>query len=126
MVGRMKTVKLTPEVFEDARGKISTFYPADAIVEYNLLETKQGDHRGYHYHPHFDEYMLVVDGCCRFSEHDGVTESINLNTGDSLYIPSGVAHSFVAITDLKFISLLTQRWNDSIPPIVKISDDQPI
>ena len=37
-----------PEVFEDHRGVIKSFYPDNAIVEYNLMITKQGDQRGYH------------------------------------------------------------------------------
>ena len=34
----------------------------EPIVEYNLLFFKPGKTRGFHYHPHFIEYLLCVDG----------------------------------------------------------------
>jgi len=115
---------LEADLFEDHRGTIRSFYPDENIVEYNLMITKQGDARGYHYHPHFIEYMLIVEGECLFKEYteDGVAEE-TLTVGDSIRIPVGVAHTFIALTDFKFVSMLTQRWNDSNPPIVKIDEN---
>lgn len=120
----MKYVKLLePELFEDHRGTIRSFYPDEHIVEWNLMITKEGDARGYHYHPHFTEYMTVVDGVCLFKEYDGdeVNEQV-LQTGDSICIPKFTPHTFIALTDFKFVSLLTKRWHDSNPPIVKIDE----
>ena len=114
---------MDPEVFEDHRGVITSFYPNDAIVEYNLMITKQGDQRGYHFHPHFDEYMLVVDGICEFTEYNKKgNNTVTLNVGDSIHIPTGTAHTFTALTDFKFVSMLTKRWHDSDPPIIKVDE----
>ena len=114
---------VNPEVFEDHRGVIKSFYPDDAIVEYNLMITKQGDQRGYHFHPHFDEYMLVVDGICEFTEYNKKgNNTVTLNVGDSIHIPTGTAHTFTALTDFKFVSMLTKRWHDSDPPIIKVDE----
>ena len=112
---------MMPDVFEDHRGTIRSYFPDENIVEYNLMITKQGDARGYHYHPHFIEYMLIVEGECLFKEYNGdeVYERI-LQVGDSIRIPIGVAHTFIALTDFKFVSMLTKRWNNSHPPIIKI------
>ena len=110
---------LTAELFEDRRGTIRSFYPDDNIVEYNFLITKQGGARGYHYHPHFDEYMIIVDGKCLFREYSDTIHEIELTTGDSIRIPKGTRHTFIALTDFKFVSMLTKRWHDSNPPIVK-------
>lgn len=83
--------------------------------------TKKGDARGYHYHPHFIEYMLIVEGECLFKEYDnGNVSEIILKVGDSIKIPIGTAHTFIALTDFKFVSMLTKRWNDSNPPIIKV------
>lgn len=114
---------LEAELFEDHRGTIRSFYPDDNIVEYNLMITKQGDARGYHYHPHFDEYMVIVDGECLFKEYSDTIHEIVLTTGDSIRIPIGTAHTFIALTDFKFVSMLTKRWHDSNPPIVKVDED---
>jgi quercetin dioxygenase-like cupin family protein len=111
---------MKPDVFTDSRGTIQSFYPDENIVEYNLMITNKGDERGYHYHPHFVEYMLVVEGECLFKEYsDKVYETV-LTVGDSIRIPKHTPHTFVALTDFKFVSMLTQRWDDSHPPIIKV------
>ena len=113
---------LKPDVFEDHRGIIRSFCPDENIVEWNLMITKKGDARGYHYHPHFVEYMTVVEGECLFKEYSDEIHEHVLQVGDSIRIPIGTAHTFIALTDFKFVSLLTKRWNDSEPPIVKIDE----
>jgi quercetin dioxygenase-like cupin family protein len=118
---------LTPDVFEDHRGIIRSYYPDENIVEWNLMITKKGDARGYHYHPHFNEYMTIVQGECLFKEYSDEIHEHVLHVGDSIRIPIGTAHTFIALTDFKFVSLLTKRWNDSNPPIVKVDEHgQPV
>jgi len=120
----MKCQFMKAEVFADTRGVIRSFYPDEALVEYNLMTIKQGSSRGFHYHPHFNEYMIVVHGKCiftEFSNNDSWTHT--LTTGDSIKIPIGVAHSFEATENMKFVSMLTKRWHDSMPPIVKVDKD---
>lgn len=112
---------MNPDIFADSRGTIRSFFPEENLVEYNLMITKKGDARGYHYHPHFIEYMLIVEGECLFKEYDnGNVSEIILKVGDSIKIPIGTAHTFIALTDFKFVSMLTKRWNDSNPPIIKV------
>jgi dTDP-4-dehydrorhamnose 3,5-epimerase-like enzyme len=117
-----KCTLLTPEIYEDSRGIIRSFYPDENIVEYNLMITKKGDARGYHYHPHFNEYMIIVEGECLFKEYDAEIHEHILIVGDSIRIPVDTAHTFIALTDFKFVSLLTRRWHDSNPPIVKVDE----
>lgn len=122
----MKTKLFPAEIFEDHRGVIRSFpLESDCIVEYNLMITKQDSYRGFHFHPHFDEFMLVVDGSCEFTEfsEDGDHHRLVLETGDSIHIPANTSHAFRALVDFKFVSMLTQRWRDSDPPIVKVDDD---
>lgn len=117
----IKCKLMTPDVFTDSRGTIRSFFPEEDLVEYNLMITNKGDERGYHYHPHFIEYMLIVEGECLFKEYadDEISECV-LNVGDSIRIPIGVAHTFTAMTDFKFVSMLTKRWDHSNPPIIKV------
>ena len=121
----MKTQIMSPVVFKDHRGSILSFPTEDNIVEYNLMITRQGDQRGFHYHPEFHEYMIVVEGECEFTEFSstGDHHRVILKTGDSIRIPIGTAHTFTALTDFKFVSMLTKQWEKSNPPIVKVDED---
>jgi len=123
-----KCTQLVPEIFEDHRGTIRSFYPDENVVEWNLMITKKDDVRGYHYHPEFVEYMTVVEGSCMFYEFsNGKKYVCELETGDSIRIPIGTPHAFTALQDFKFVSLLTKKWNDSNPPIIKVdADGKPI
>ena len=117
----MKTILLDSDIFEDHRGIIYSYYPDEKIVEYNLMVTKKGDERGYHYHPEFNEFMMVVNGECIYTEWlDDGEDKIHLKTGMSIKIPIGTAHTFTALTDFKFVSMLTKLWHSSNPPIIKI------
>ena len=46
----------------DGRGGIFTYYPDDPIVEWNLLFTRAGESRGFHFHKEFDESSWLVFG----------------------------------------------------------------
>ena len=118
-----KCTILNSDTFEDHRGTVFSYYDFDEkFVEYNLMITKKGDKRGFHYHPEFTEYMMVVEGTCLFREYaDEITE-ITLNVGDSIRIPQGTPHTFIALTDYKFVSMLTKKWIDCNPPIIKVDD----
>ena len=50
------------ETIKDGRGGIFTWIPKEPIVEFNMLYFNPGKVRGFHFHPHFIEYLLVVDG----------------------------------------------------------------
>ena len=50
------------ETIRDGRGGIFTWIPKEPIVEFNMLYFNPGKVRGFHFHPHFIEYLLVVDG----------------------------------------------------------------
>ena len=123
-----KTEMVSADIFEDDRGTIFSFPIDDNLTEYNLMVTKKGDERGYHYHPEFNEYMMVVSGSCEYTEFSsGEDITVRLDVGDSIRIPINTAHTFIALTDFKFVSLLTKRWNDSNPPIVKVDEHgQPV
>jgi quercetin dioxygenase-like cupin family protein len=109
---------MTPTVFGDPRGTIQSFFPDDHIVEYNLLTTLQGNERGYHYHPEFVEYIMVVDGVCNFTEYGDSCEYTTV-----LRVPAYLPHSFKAVTDLRFVSMLTKRWDDCDVPLVTIRNN---
>ena len=54
--------KCNLETVRDGRGGIFTWLPEEPLLEFNMLYFNAGKVRGFHYHPHFVEYLLVVDG----------------------------------------------------------------
>lgn len=109
----------------DGRGGIFTYYPKDPVVEWNLLFTRSGESRGFHYHKEFDEYILIASGHGAYLElHDDGSETfVKVAAGDCLHFPIGTRHTLHAITDIRMVALLTKRWNDCVEPLTRI--DQP-
>lgn len=113
---------LTPTLHEDERGSITTFLPHEPLSEYNLVIVRGGTVRGMHYHPHFIEYLLFVSGKGTLRSQDvrgGPVALTDIYPGLSTRAIPGVAHAIFADEDVTAIALLTRRWRDSDPPIVK-------
>ena len=122
----MKIEVLNPscniETIRDGRGGIFTWLPKDPLVEFNLLYFRPGKTRGHHFHPEFNEYFLVVEGSgvmvTRDSD-DAPEELIKMSRGACVRTPKGVSHAFFAITAVTAISLLSKKWDDCHPPIIR-------
>ncbi|MBU2576888.1 MAG: cupin domain-containing protein [Nanoarchaeota archaeon] len=121
----MKIEKLNPDcnlnTIKDGRGGIFTFIPKDPIVEFNHLYIKAAKIRGNHFHPEFDEYLLIVSGSgviVTKDSPDSKEEFIYLSRGDCVYTPKNTPHVFYAITDCEAVAMLTKKWDDCNPPIV--------
>lgn len=117
-------MKLKPEcnlsTVRDGRGGIFTFYPSKPVVEWNFQFINKNTIRGNHYHPEFDEYYLFTDGngVVVSKDKDGKEEFIYVGPGDCVYIPQGENHVTYAITDIKYVTFLTKKWDDCETPIV--------
>lgn len=101
--------------YEDERGQVITYLPKDPLVEMNIIHTKEGETRGFHYHPEYDEYMIITSGEGTVTEYSDDGEHINTittPTGSVVRIPKNIKHSSKAITDYTFINLLTKTWDD--------------
>ena len=119
-----KTEIVSADIFEDNRGTIFSFPIDDNLTEYNLMVTKKGDERGYHYHPEFNEYMIVVSGSCEYTEFSsGEDITVRLEVVNSIRIPIGTSHKFRALEDYSFVSMLTKHWDKCNEPIVKVNKD---
>ena len=117
--------KCNLETVRDGRSGIFTWIPDEPLVEFNMLYFQPGKTRGFHYHPHFVEYSLVVEGSgvlvTRDEPHDKSTESlIHLSKGICIRTDINVFHTIYAITEMTIIAMLTKQWDHSDPPIVKI------
>jgi dTDP-4-dehydrorhamnose 3,5-epimerase len=102
--------------FADERGRfIETFrkewFPQRSweIVQTNRSDSKAGVLRGLHYHFYQVDYWYVVAGRIRAGLYDlrpdsptyGATQTIEMGEENQIgiFIPIGVAHGFVALTD---------------------------
>ncbi len=113
------------ETVRDGRGGIFTWIPEEPLVEFNMLYFQPGKSRGFHFHPHFIEYSLVVEGSgvfvSREDANDKESESfIHLSKGICIRTDKNVFHTIYAITEMTIIAMLTKRWDHSSPPIVRI------
>lgn len=114
------------ETVRDGRGGIFTWVPKEPIVEFNMLYFRAGATRGFHYHPCFIEYLLVVDGTgtlvIREDLHAGRESEVflHLSRGVCTRTEKNVYHTVYAITDLIVVAMLTELWSKSDPPIVRL------
>ncbi len=107
----------------DGRGGIFTWLPQDPLVEFNLLYFQPGKTRGNHFHPEFHEYFLIVQGEGVMVSRDADAENgqrlFHMSKGMCVRTPKGVSHAFYAITPVTAVALLSKRWDDCQPPIVR-------
>ncbi|MBX2798829.1 MAG: hypothetical protein KTR31_14230 [Myxococcales bacterium] len=110
----------------DGRGGIFTWIPPEPIVEWNLIYLHPNKVRGMHYHPHFIEYLLIVQGEGVLvskddpDDPDCAEETLHVSKGMCTRTPIGVMHTVYAITELSFVAMLTRQWDHSDPPIVQV------
>nr|WHM28281.1 cupin domain-containing protein [Micromonospora sp.] len=114
------------DTVRDGRGGIFTWVPPEPLLEFNLITMHPGKVRGMHYHPHFVEYLLFVDGegvlVTKDDPHDPdcPEEFIHVARGTCTRTPIGVMHSVYSITSLSFVAMLTKPWDECDPPIVQV------
>ena len=115
------------ETVKDGRGGIFTWLPKEPLVEFNMLYFNPGKVRGFHFHPEFIEYLLVVNGngtlVYRDDANDKKTEKfIHLSKGICTRTDKNTYHTVYAITEMTIVAMLTKRWDHSNTPIIKVED----
>jgi uncharacterized RmlC-like cupin family protein len=125
-----KIIKLDPDInpitVKDGRGIISTFYPqTEDIKEWSYIVTLKGSVRGHHYHKEFDEYIMFVEGSGVYTEltEDNQELVTPVATGDCIFIPKFVPHTFYPTSDSKAIALITKKWNDCNEPLTRVDKE---
>jgi dTDP-4-dehydrorhamnose 3,5-epimerase len=114
------------DVHEDERGKFieifrSRTYPIK-FVQANHSRSRAGVLRGLHYHRYQADLWYVVSGRAQVGladlrTKDRIPKTATLILEESharcLYIPSGIAHGFLALTDVDLIYWVTQEYDAS-------------
>ena len=112
----------------DGRGGIFTWLPDEPLVEFNMLYFTKDAVRGFHYHPHFVEYLLIVDGngvyVCRDGDNSKEADEkfVHLAKGTCLRTDINVYHTVYAINEMTAVAMLTKRWEDSDPPVLRMME----
>jgi dTDP-4-dehydrorhamnose 3,5-epimerase len=133
-VAEMKTEELEipgvllarPERFEDDRGWFMEILREDAFavsfVQGNHSHSRAGVLRGLHYHAKQSDAWYIVSGQAQVGVVDLRTRSehptalaVDMSSDDPtvLYIPPGVAHGFLAITELDLIYWVTHYFDNT-------------
>jgi dTDP-4-dehydrorhamnose 3,5-epimerase len=121
---------VTPDVFGDERGMfVETFRKewlpegAPEMVQGNRATRKKGSLVGMHYHLQQEDFWYVPFGKALVALHDlreGSStngKSLMVEIGDEnhegVYIPRGIAHGFLALTDMTITYLVDNYYNGS-------------
>jgi dTDP-4-dehydrorhamnose 3,5-epimerase len=98
-------------------------FPAERFVQANLSTSAAGVLRGLHFHRRQDDLWVVADGRALVALVDvrpilagsggAVVETRELSSDEWVFIPSGVAHGFLALAPLQLIYLVTNEYDGS-------------
>jgi dTDP-4-dehydrorhamnose 3,5-epimerase len=127
LIKDVQIVTLRP--IEDKRGRfIETFrkewFPQRTwqIIQTNRSDSRTGVLRGLHYHFHQIDYWYVVNGRIQAALVDmrpssptyGATQTLSMGEENQLglFIPNGIAHGFVALTDAT-LTYIVDNYHDN-------------
>lgn len=112
----------------DGRGSFRELWRADQFpgrefVQANLSTSDAGVLRGLHLHRHQDDLWVVADGRALVALVDvrpvldgsgqSKVETRELGSDEWVFIPTGVAHGFLAIEPLQLVYLVTNEYDGS-------------
>ena len=116
----------TPQVHADSRGRFTEIYRAAGMphgfAQSNHSRSAQGVLRGLHYHQHQDDLWYVVSGRAQVGLADlrrrGERPIVETHMVDgqrpvTVYIPRGVAHGYLALTELDLMYWVTAEYDPS-------------
>jgi dTDP-4-dehydrorhamnose 3,5-epimerase len=115
-----------PERFEDDRGWFMEIFREEAFgvafLQGNHSHSRAGVLRGLHYHAKQSDAWYIVSGQAQVGLADlrnrtdaarGITVDMSSEQPSVLYIPPGVAHGFLAVTELDLIYWVTHYFDNS-------------
>lgn len=116
----------TPETYQDPRGSFMEIFREDLLgvkfVQANHSRSKAGVLRGLHYHRKQADAWYVIGGEAQAMLADLRTRTdtpavspvtLSAESPQVLYIPPGVAHGFLAITDVDLIYWVTAYYDST-------------
>jgi dTDP-4-dehydrorhamnose 3,5-epimerase len=119
---------VTLRAYEDARGRFMETFRREWFpgVNWDRMQTNRSDSRagvlrGLHYHHRQIDYWIVMQGTIRVGLADlrpssptfGAATTLDMGEANmvGLFIPSGVAHGFVALTDATLTYIVNNYYD---------------
>lgn len=113
-----------PEVHADERGSFTEIFRAEAypetFVQSNHSRSRAGVLRGLHYHLHQADLWYVASGRAQVGLADLRTRSerpttatldLSADRPTTVYIPAGIAHGYLALTDVEVVYWVTNYYD---------------
>lgn len=117
------------QAFGDSRGRFTEIFRKEwfpqrpwNVVQMNRSDSAQGVLRGLHYHFHQVDYWYVMAGQIRVGLADlrpdsptfRAAHTIDISAEDNagLFIPIGVAHGFLALSDVTLVYVVDNYYED--------------
>ena len=126
--------------FKDPHGILSVLVSQGRIDAPNAKEIgevylvsvpRSNTTRASHKHKHLDEFFVIIEGSAKFFLLDDRKDSstygkkelftLNSETGNALFIPRGIYHAFVTLTDnTKCLAISNRPFDQKNPDVYKI------
>lgn len=103
------------KVYKDSRRTLVNLVNAD-IKDVNFYEASKGSTLGNHYHKNTTEYFFITKGTCLVTS--GTTSAV-VNKQTLFVVHPNTRHSIECLTDLNFITFLSEPFDESKPDIYK-------
>jgi cupin superfamily acireductone dioxygenase involved in methionine salvage len=55
-------------------------------------------------------------------QDDGTEVPTPVASGDCVYLPKNIAHTFIPMADCKMVAMITKKWNDCDEPITRAGE----
>lgn len=115
-----------PQVHRDGRGRFVEIFRAasmpEPFVQSNHSTTEAGALRGLHYHERQSDFWYLVSGRMQVALADlrdrsgaARVETFVFDSAEpaGIYIPNGVAHGYLALSDIELIYWVTREYDPS-------------
>lgn len=105
---------------EDDRGLFWGISQEPWIREINYVETAAGEVRGNHYHTETREMFFIIEGTVRvmvYHVQTGHREEPWFQKGDIFIVEPYEVHTFYALTDAKWINMLSKPFQQEDPDL---------
>ena len=88
-------------------------------VSFAIHEWKGSGPPQLHVHHEDDEAWHVLEGGLRFRFAD---RTLDVNAGSTVFVPAGVAHTYVSLPDARYLVILTPRLRELIAALSSTPD----
>ena len=88
-------------------------------VSFAIYEWKGSGPPQLHVHHEDDEAWHVLEGGLRFRFAD---RTLDVNAGSTVFVPAGVAHTYVSLPDARYLVILTPRLRELIAELSSAHD----